>query len=211
MWINRRSRLVVVMVVVGGLACVAWWYRRDHYPITNAHPRGSRLIALGDSLTFGSGADRGEDYVSQLSRRLGVEILNKGVPGDTTGDALERLDEDALRLDPKIVILLIGGNDFLQRLSSERMFENIDRIVTRVQNEGALVVLVGMKAPLGLGEGGFRKIARRRGCLYVRNVLRGILGNRTLMADQIHPNGAGYALMAERIAEVVRPYLRSSE
>lgn len=83
--------------------------------IENYPPREGPIIAFGDSLTQGVGATRGQDVVSQLERKAGVSIVNAGVSGDTTQDALDRLQRDVLSRDPSVVIVWLGGNDILQR------------------------------------------------------------------------------------------------
>lgn len=106
--------------------------------ITN-YPSGSGpVVALGDSITFGVGASPGENYVEELQDRLGVSIVNAGVPADTTRDALARLDRDVLDEDPSTVIVFIGGNDELRRIyeslsdsAADRQLEDeLDQFVT---------------------------------------------------------------------------------
>ncbi len=83
--------------------------------ITNFPPRNGPIIAFGDSLTAGVGASMGQSFPSQLARRADVSIVNAGISGDTTRDALERLERDVLERDPSVVIVWLGGNDILQR------------------------------------------------------------------------------------------------
>ncbi|RMH12900.1 MAG: arylesterase, partial [Gammaproteobacteria bacterium] len=63
------------------------------YEIVNNPPRGNHIIAFGDSLTYGTGAAPGEDYPSQLGHMLGLQVINAGIPGDTTASALSRIDQ----------------------------------------------------------------------------------------------------------------------
>lgn len=98
--------------------------------ITNYPPSNGPMIAFGDSLTAGNGSTAGQDYVSQLSRKAGVSILNAGVSGDTTRDALARLERDVLSRDPSVVIVWLGGNDILQRY--------FDRVRQGAENPGLI-------------------------------------------------------------------------
>jgi hypothetical protein len=85
-------------------------------------PSSITVIAFGDSITFGVGTTGSNNYVSRLSARTGVPIENAGRPGDTTADALGRLDGSVLSRDPDIVIAFLGGNDILQGVPvSERI------------------------------------------------------------------------------------------
>lgn len=203
------AKAKLLLLLAAGLALVVPWWLSGRTRIVNPHPSGTNVIAFGDSLTAGTGADRGQDYPSQLSKLAGLQIMNEGVPGDTTADALRRLDKDVLAADPRIVIVFLGGNDLLQRMPMNETFSNLDAIVSRIQEKGALVVLPAVQNPLWGGEckSRFKKLAHDRGAVYVPDVLGGIISDPRLKADQIHPNGAGYTIVAERIYKALRPYL----
>lgn len=205
MTLTRKVTLFAIVLIAGFFS----WNQFFNLRVTNEQPSGTTIIAFGDSLTSGVGASRGQDYPSQLSALTGQTILNKGVPGQTTEDALQRLDEDVLDQNPRIVIVMLGGNDMLRRVSPTTTFQNLDTIVTRIQEKGALVVLVGLKGLLFTDSHGseFKNLARRKGAVLVPNILSGIIDNRALKADQVHPNGAGYKLVAERIHKALKPYI----
>jgi acyl-CoA thioesterase-1 len=205
MSLTRKAIVVAVLLLAGFFG----WRQFFYAPVTNAHPSGSNIIAFGDSLTAGVGAGAGEDYPSQLSKLCGCEVLNRGVAGETTADAMKRLDSDVLRQDPKIVIVLLGGNDMLQRQPVSETFARLDTIVERIESHGALVVLVGIKGLLFTDQHGpeYKRVARARGAVFVPDVLNGILDHPKLKSDQVHPNAPGYKIMAERIYAAVKPYL----
>lgn len=188
---------------------VIWKLFFDSYPIVNATPEGSAIIAFGDSLTAGTGSTNGNDYPAVLGRRLGIEVLNRGVPGETSTDALLRLDRDVLQEDPRIVIVCLGGNDGLQRVPIDTTLRNLSTIIRSIQGRGALVILAGVRSATFTDQyhKPFRQLARETGCVFVPNILDDILGRPSRTSDQIHPNDAGYAIIAERIANAVEPYL----
>jgi acyl-CoA hydrolase len=194
------------------LAAIAWaglgWWNANHWPVVNAPLREGAIVALGDSLTEGIGAPRGQSYPDRLSDQIGRPVLNFGVSGDTVEDAARRLDP-LLAEKPAVTIVLLGGNDLLGRKDLDQSFADLEGIIARLQASGAVVMLVGLRGlPPFFGVGGrYKELARRRGCLYVPDILRGILANPSLMADRIHPNAAGYGIMAERIAEAIKPLL----
>ena len=101
------------------------------HQVTNPEPRGDNIICFGDSLTAGTGAGPGESYPEQLSRRLGVTIINAGRPGDTTASALARLQRDVLDRSPRIVCITLGGNDLKNGVAREEAFANLEAIVRR--------------------------------------------------------------------------------
>ncbi|MDX9974638.1 MAG: GDSL-type esterase/lipase family protein [FCB group bacterium] len=164
-------------------------------------------------MTRGYGAAPGQEYPSQLSALLGVPVTNAGRDGDTTASALARINEDVLVHHPRLVIVELGGNDRLNKLPPAQTVANLDRIVQACQGAGAMVVLVHAKFGIWSDPywDGFEKISKERGVLIVKKVLSGILANPKYMYDQIHPNTAGYGMVAKRVAEVVRPLLEAAD
>ena len=177
--------------------------------IRNLDSRGSNIICLGDSLTSGEGAEPGQDYPSLLTGYLDRKVINAGVSGDTTGDVLKRIEKDVLEQDPQMVIVILGGNDFLQKIPVEKTFQNLERIVDLIQHRGAAVTLAQVKTGL-LNDSylnGFKNLTRQKKTLLIPDILKGIIGNPDLMSDTIHPNAKGYAIMAKRIYDEIKPYL----
>lgn len=158
----------------------------------------------------GVGAPTGRDIVSLLSARVGVTIVNAGRSGDTTGSALARLDSAVLSRRPRVVIIVLGGNDVLRRVPRAETFSNLDVIVHRTRARGAAVILVGLSLGVfgdAYGDG-YEELAGRMSSALVPDILAGILGHPDLMADQIHPNERGYKIMADRIEPVLRDLLK---
>jgi lysophospholipase L1-like esterase len=205
---DRLQRLIYWLVLL-----VAACGGDDYGKVRNLRSAGEAIICFGDSLTEGVGADAGEDYPSVLSRKLNFPVVNAGQRGDTTAQALERLSDSVLRKNPRLVIVLLGGNDYLRQLPRSESKKNLAEIVRRIQQQGAMVAIAGIK--LGLFTDEFAPIyedtAKELGALYIAQVMKGILSDATLKSDPIHPNRAGYSLIAERIAEKVRPLLREAD
>lgn len=191
------------------IAIAAWLLWPSRYErVANLASPGSAIVAFGDSLTAGYGASAGEDYPSGLSKEIGVAVVNAGVSGDTTDSALARLD-DILAEKPRMVIVGLGGNDFLRGVAIGTTEANLRTIVRKIQAGGAMVVLLGFSFPsLNANYASmYERIADDERCLLVPRVMKGILTDRSLKSDEIHPNARGYALMAERIAPAVEKLL----
>lgn len=200
---------------------------------------GGTVVALGDSITYGQGIPVEDNFISLLSRRTRTLIVNAGVPGDTTEDALARLDRDVLSLKPNIVIIFLGGNDFLwpllmrqdnfrarsqalrasrefAEIPTQKIFENIRTIIERIHAAGAKVILVGFSTEfLDTFEEEFARIAREsRVAGYVPNALAGILFNKGHLVSEtvprVHPNARGHKLIADRIQPVLEKVLKSN-
>jgi acyl-CoA thioesterase-1 len=176
-----------------------------------AAPSAVTVVAFGDSLTAGVGTTGDNDYVSLLANRTGVAIINAGRSGDTTASALARIDSAVLARDADIVIVLLGGNDLLQGVPVQQRISNITAIVQQIRADGAAVILVGLGSgsldPFG---GTLPGIASQTSSILVPAILDGIIGVSGLMADLIHPNNAGHAIMADRIEPSLRAALAAA-
>ncbi len=182
------------------IAPLLYFVFRSDTTITNYPPKNQKVVAFGDSLIEGVGSTSGNDFVSVLGRKLGIEIVNKGKSGDTTAMALLRMD-DVLALEPGIIIVLLGGNDFLRRVPKKETFENLSIIIERFQNTGAVVVLLGVRGGI-LGDGyekDYSGLAKKYSTAYVSNILDGLITKPEYMYDSIHPNDSGYLLIANRV------------
>ena len=171
-------------------------------------PSSVTVVAFGDSITAGIGTSGNNDYVSVLSNRTGVAIINAGRPGDTTASALARIESAVLARDADIVIVFLGGNDLLQGVPVQQRIANITAIVQQIRSDGAAVVLVGVgSGVIDPFEGALPGIASQTSSTLVPAVLDGIFGVPSLMADLIHPNNAGHAIIADRIEPALRAAL----
>jgi acyl-CoA thioesterase I len=169
---------------------------------------GKTWVAFGDSLTSGYGASEGNDYPTLLGKRLGLSILNFGIPGATTQDALAKVDE-VLNANPKVVLLCFGGNDTLSGVSHHQTFQNLALIIDQFHQAGAFVVLIGIRTASVRDKyrSEFKALGKEKRVLYVPNILDGVLGNPGLMSDYVHPNDQGYGVIAERLEKVLSPVL----
>jgi len=168
----------------------------------------AQLVAFGDSLVVGIGTTGGNNFVSLLSGRVGISIVNAGRSGDTTASALGRLQSDVIARQPRVVIVLLGGNDLLQGLPVSQRVANITSIAQQIRSTGATVILVGLgNDPIDPYGGALPGIASQTGSTHVPGILEGIFGVTGLMADAIHPNNAGHKIMADRLEPALRAAL----
>ncbi len=196
-----------LILVIGGL--VFWYFTRD-WPINNyPSTKNGPIIIFGDSLVEGVGATTGQTLPEQLGRLVGKNIENYGVSGDTSRDGLTRLEE-VLMLKPKVVIIVLGGNDFLKKVPRAETFANLEKIITAFQRGGAITVVVGVRSGIigGGADDEYEALAKKTGSVYVSDILSGIFGHSDLMSDAIHPNSRGYGEISKRLAEELSAYLR---
>ncbi|MCX7011541.1 MAG: GDSL-type esterase/lipase family protein [Candidatus Sumerlaeota bacterium] len=167
------------------------------------------ILAFGDSLTAGVGASLGKDVPSQLSRLLGQPVVNLGVAGATTADGLRRIDT-LLVHKPRLIIVFFGANDFLRAVPVEEMESNLGQILDRCQRAGVKVALVGFSDGLGQPiDSMFNRLAARPGVVFVPDVLKDLHYAQThVPGEVVQYDDDGYAIIAQRIAERVKPALQ---
>jgi acyl-CoA thioesterase-1 len=169
------------------------------------------ILALGDSLTEGFGVNEDENYPSQLENKLredgfDVRVINGGISGETSSATLSRLDW-MLKTNPDIVIVEIGGNDALRGIDLNLTRKNIDEIVGKFTESGAVVVVAGLQIIQNLGieyttefTAIYPTIAEKHNAVLIPFMLEGVAANPELnQADFIHPNANGYAVMVDHI------------
>lgn len=89
----------------------------DSAPKLTPLQSNSTILAFGDSLTFGTGAPKNHDYPSHLAKITNINIINKGVPGETSSQGIKRLPALLDEHNPELLILIHGGNDLLRKYS----------------------------------------------------------------------------------------------
>ena len=196
-----RLRRAIVLVLVLALAAAC-----------GGQPRLARLapdavvLAFGDSLTFGIGANPQESYPAQLEALIGRKVVASGVPGEVSTEGLARLSSAIDEAKPQLVILCHGGNDLLRKLDDAQAANNIRAMVRLAKAQGAQVVLIGVPRPglLPSAAGFYEDIARELGVPYEGTTLRKILTDNALKSDLVHPNAAGYARLAEAVAALLK-------
>lgn len=176
---------------------------------------GKQIIVLGDSITAGYGLTPQQAYPNLLAQQLDLDlpILNRGVSGDTTANGLARLRKDVIDEQPWLVIIGLGGNDFLRKIPKSATETNLNVMITQVQAEGAITVLLGMN--LGLFKDEYQEIyarlAQDTGSYLIPQVLKGIIDNpKHRQQDIIHPNQKGQEILANRIAKALKPLLEQA-
>lgn len=168
--------------------------------------RQAVVLAFGDSLTFGAGAEKDASYPARLEALIGRRVINAGVSGELSGEGRSRFVELLDRRRPDLVILCHGGNDLLRRTGEENVAANLKAMIALARERGIDVVLLGVPRPgLVLSAPDFyREIAEEFNIPYEGEILPDILGERSLKSDRFHPNAEGYGKLAEAVAALLR-------
>jgi acyl-CoA thioesterase-1 len=170
-------------------------------------PDDAVILAFGDSLTYGTGASRLSDYPNILAELTSLEVINEGIPGEISEEGLERLPALLDEYQPKLLILIHGGNDLLRKIPSEQIAANLNKMIEEAASRHIEVVMLGVPQPnlLTLTSADlYQRIAEDRNIPVDLNTLPDILGDNSLKSDMIHPNDAGYQLMAGNIFKLLQ-------
>ena len=169
-------------------------------------PPGSTVLALGDSLTFGTGASAETCYPTVLAVLTGWNVVNAGVPGDTSAQALARLPALLAEHQPKLVIVSIGGNDFLRKLPESDTRAHVHAICKQSLDAGAQVLLVAVpRATVAAALGQmtdhalYAEVAEDLKIPLQREAWGEVLAQPDLRADAVHANARGYAQFARSV------------
>ncbi len=204
----KNKQIIIIFFVIVAVFLSVFFYNKNktkiYYPTS-----GENIIFLGDSLVEGIGSSKDNDMVSVLSKRLNIDIINAGVKGDTTAKALDRLQADVLDKNPKVVLILLGGNDALRKIPIENTRKNLENIILQIKKTGATVILIGVKGSLlgNVYDDMFSELASELQVNYIDNIYKGFFFDSRYKYDSIHPNDAGYLKMVDRIEPVLRQVL----
>jgi len=236
-----KKYLVAAMVALFLFGCSS---------IDDETEKRAEIVCFGNSLTEGYGAgtehppiDKNKSYPHYLAEKVNVSVANLGVTGETTADAVKRIN-DVLSYNPMVVFIEFGANDLFDQVRDFWRGRNIDpNFVNKAEKnfEKILDKLADGNRQIYLIKFYNEEIAREMITEYlgdeymyiydeyeamfsslkdkyknvslIENMWDGIWGNSELMhADfsfEIHPNAAGYKIMADNIFNETKEYLTS--
>jgi lysophospholipase L1-like esterase len=195
-----RQLVLLVAAIVLVAACTAKTKQQ-------ALPAASEVLALGDSLTQGAGVKREQAWPDLLARKTGWVVINGGVNGDTSEQALQRLPGLLDEYNPVLVLVTLGGNDMLRNIPQQQTIANLQRILALIRAHGAKPVMLATPNPSPMravfqnlaAPDFYRKIAEAQHVPLIEDAIADVLSDPKLKGDALHPNAAGHVLLAEKI------------
>lgn len=192
------------------------WYAMHEEDKAIANKGEARLLFLGDSITQGWDSEIWQQHFGPFN------AANFGIGGDKTQNLLWRLQNGgAGKLQPKLVVLMIGVNNFgHDNDSAEDVVKGVDAILDEINKRfpSSKILLLGI-LPYGEKQDGDnrKRVNRANTLLKKMGEQRAIVfrdygslfvdgeGNipRELMGDLLHPTAKGYALLAEQLAPLL--------
>lgn len=169
-------------------------------------PDDAVILAFGDSLTHGTGADKNESYPIILEQSINRKVINAGIPGELSMQGLKRLPKLLDKHQPGLLILCHGGNDLLQKKNLTKAETNIRQMIALAVNKNIPVILLGVPKPgLFLNDAKlYSNISENTDITYIPNLIAEILSDASMKSDPVHPNKAGYRKMALALATTLR-------
>jgi acyl-CoA thioesterase I len=178
------------------------------------------LICYGDSITAGYGLTPDKAYPAALQRDLdklgyNYEVSNKGTSGATSKDAVVGL-RSVVALHPAIVIVEFGGNDGLRGLPLDQTRNNLDTVLTTLDNAHIKVLIAGITLPPNYGpdyihefDQIFSDLAAKHHVAIVPMIYKNLVHvSGTIQADGIHPTAKGSEIIADTLVPALKPLLK---
>ena len=179
------------------------------------------LLIYGDSISAGYGMEPDKQWAENLKlifneKNLDIEIVNRSVSGETTGGGLSRIKPILEKLQPKYLLLELGGNDALRGYPPSRILNNLEAIIEIAKGNQVKVFLMQIKILPNYGkryqeqfESIFPKVAKENDIILLPFMLNDIALDKALMLpDGIHPNADAQPLIAEYVFKSLEPHLQ---
>ena len=221
----RRSTALAILAALAGCG-----RRSSPAPRSPAAPgRAVRIIALGDSLAFGTGASAPRNafvfqaFLRVLAQHPRSRLDTYAIGGSTAADVLRLQAPRLAHARADIVVICVGGNDVVHRVAATDFARTYAQLVERVRalQPRAAIVCCGVPdvglSPMftgtdhdavtrlsGANDAAIRATARRAGAefvdLYATTLRQHADVNRFLSEDRFHPSDAGHAQLAAALA-----------
>ena len=183
---------------------------------TNKLENVNKIVLFGDSLISGYGLEKKQALSIILESDLkdagySVEIINGSVPGDTSEDGLDRIEEYTSRSDIDLIVLGLGANDMLRRINPDQTKSNLRKIIETIKTKNIDIILAGMKASPTNGlaykkkfDDIFPELAEEYDLNLIPFLLKKVALNPKLnQSDGIHPNYEGVKVISKTIKDIL--------
>ena len=179
------------------------------------------LLIYGDSISAGYGMEPDKQWAENLKvifneKNFDIEIVNRSVSGETTGGGLSRIKPILEKLQPKYLLLELGGNDALRGYPPSKISNNLKAIIEIAKENQVKVFLMQIKILPNYGkryqeqfESIFPRVAKENDIILLPFMLNDIALDKALMLpDGIHPNADAQPLIAEYVFKSLEPHLQ---
>lgn len=194
--------LLIVLAIIGLII----FFKKEPSEVIKLNST-DKILAFGDSITYGYGESENESYPYLLSQITKTQVINAGINGDTSRDGLQRLPALLEDSSVRLILLCFGGNDILQKVPLSELKSNLKKMIqlAKARNIDVILISVPKISSLGLSSLAlYSTVADEENIELMDDVLVHVLSRSSLKNDYIHPNAKGYKYMAEEIHEYLK-------
>ncbi len=180
-----------------------------------------RILLIGDSLSAGYGLEQAQAWVHLLQNKYRednkpVTIINTAISGQTTDNALLKIDAWLAAHQPSHVLIELGGNDGIRGFPVKLLQKHLTELVKKSQHKGAKVALMEIQIPPNLGPryrkmftDSYSKVANQTGAHLMAYFMTDIAVNPSLMLnDNLHPNAKAQPIIRDFMYDEIDKWLQ---
>jgi acyl-CoA thioesterase-1 len=179
-----------------------------------------KILLIGDSLSAGYGLEQAQTWVHLLQNKYNddstpITIINTAISGQTTDNALLKIDAWLQAHQPTHVLIELGGNDGIRGFPVKLLQKHLTLLVTKSQQYGAKVALMEIEIPPNLGPrylkmftDSYNKVSNTTGAYLMPFFMKEIAIDSSLMLDDnLHPNAKAQPIIRDFMAIEIAKWL----
>ncbi|NQZ28040.1 MAG: arylesterase [Colwellia sp.] len=179
-----------------------------------------KILLIGDSLSAGYGLEQAQAWVHLLQNKYieknqAITVINTAISGQTTDNALLKIDAWLKTHQPSHVLIELGGNDGIRGFPVKLLQKHLSQLVTISQQHGAKVALMEIHIPPNLGPryrqmftDSYSKVAKQTGAYLMPYFMSDIAVDTSLMLnDNLHPNAKAQPIIRDFMYSEINKWL----
>ena len=179
-----------------------------------------KILLIGDSLSAGYGLEQAQAWVHLLQNKYieknqAITVINTAISGQTTDNALLKIDALLKTHQPSHVLIELGGNDGIRGFPVKLLQKHLSQLVTISQQHGAKVALMEIHIPPNLGPryrqmftDSYSKVAKQTGAYLMPYFMSDIAVDTSLMLnDNLHPNAKAQPIIRDFMYSEINKWL----
>ncbi|TMO60351.1 arylesterase [Pseudoalteromonas aurantia] len=181
-----------------------------------------RIMLIGDSLSAGYGLKQDQSWVNLLQNKYveekkPIEIINTAISGQTTDNALLKIDTWLQVHEPSHVLIELGGNDGIRGFPIKLLKNHLTELVNKSTQAGATVALMEIQIPPNLGPrytsmftNSYHTVAKQTGAYFMPYFMTKVAVDKALMQnDNLHPNAKAQPIIRDFMDIEIDKWLKS--
>lgn len=181
-----------------------------------------KILLIGDSLSAGYGLKQEQAWVHLLQNKydknnIAIKIINTAISGQTTDNALLKIDAWLEVYQPTHVLIELGGNDGIRGFPVKLLYKHLNELVIKSQKKGATVALMEIQIPPNLGPRysklfmeTYQKVANDTGSYLMSYFMVQIAVDSSLMQDDnLHPNAKAQPIISDFMYSEINKWLNA--